>query len=210
MLSTSSQCVEAATVIPQQATDHPEQGKPQAFSTCYRPSLPTRYLSPSRRARDDAFAEAWRRHGQVGETIRYPLCCSPTTHAEARTIVSTFDNTLGGDLDHIEEMLDVIMLEHGEKLREVTAKLSLELSRLSVDIDAVHVEYGKESFPEAHRLMAQLTPQLHAQADSFHALVKVLEAHADSWRSDSLVPGSQGSSQAEGRHAVRVDAQGPS
>lgn len=88
------------------------------------------------------------------------------------------------DLTKITRMLDAIILEHSAKLQDVTARLSVELSRLSVDIDSVHVDVGKESFPKPHRTIAQLTPQLHAQSDSFHALIKLVEAATDSWRSD--------------------------
>jgi len=89
------------------------------------------------------------------------------------------------DLGKITRMLDGIILEHSAKLQEVTANLSQELSKISVEMDSARVDMGKEAFPEPHRSIIQLTPQLHAQSDTFHALVKLVEAAADSWRPDA-------------------------
>lgn len=89
------------------------------------------------------------------------------------------------DLGNITRMLDAIILEHSAKLQEVTANLSHELSKLSVEMDSAQITMSKGTFSEPHRSIAQLTPQLHAQSDTFHALVKLVEAAADSWRPDA-------------------------
>jgi len=180
-LSISSQCLDVTTLssagvtkTPQAEVPHGanEQGKSTANANrSFIPLSPNTTLSSSTRnmLSMDMFRE--KEAGAISDFVSVQF--KEKVH-----------DALFNDLTKINRMLDGIILDHSVKLQEVTAKLSLELSRLSVDIDSANVDVSKERFPEPHRSIAQMTPQLHAQSDSFHALIKLVEAAADSWRSD--------------------------